>query len=268
MFDYIDIHSHLYFPDFDKDREDEITKLKENKIAAITVGTDFESSQKAIELAKKHENLFATVGFHPGNITSESLTYDISYVSDLADNEKVVGIGECGLDYFREAANNPELQKIQKEIFQKQTDLALEKNLPLMLHIRPQKGTMDAYLDALEILENQKKISGKKLCGNVHFFVGDMEVLKRFLAVNFTVSFTGVITFARDYDGILRATPLDMFMSETDAPFVAPVPHRGRRNSPLFVPEVVKKIAEIRGEDLEVVRRQMIENVKRVFNIK
>ena len=101
----------------------------------------------------------------------------------------------------------------------------------------------------------------------MHFFVGDLDVLKRFLAIGFTVSFTGVITFARDYDEVVRSAPLNMIMSETDSPFVAPIPHRGERNSPLYVPEVVRKIAEIRGENFEMVRKQMVENAKRTFNI-
>jgi Tat protein secretion system quality control protein TatD with DNase activity len=102
---------------------------------------------------------------------------------------------------------------------------------------------------------------------NVHFFVGDLEILKRFLAMGFTVSFTGVITFARDYDEIVRFAPLDMIMSETDSPFVAPIPHRGQRNSPLYVPEVVRKIAEIRGEDFETVKVALYTNAARHFDI-
>ena len=109
--------------------------------------------------------------------------------------------------------------------------------------------------------------SGDKLKGNAHFFAGDMDVLKRLLAMGFTVSFTGVITFTHDYDEFVRSTPLDMIMSETDAPFVAPVPYRGKRSSPLYVPEVVKKIAEIRGESFDVVKKALRDNVLRHFSI-
>lgn len=268
-FEYFDIHSHLYFPDFDIDREEEIQKLKELKIATITIGTDFASSEKAISLAEKHENLFATVGQHPGDVTQDLLIYDndilLSYISKLAEHKKVLAIGECGLDYFRMDAGNVELKQIQKNIFQSHIDLALKVNKPLMLHIRPQKGTMDAYEDALEMLESQKKIDGEKLRGNVHFFVGDLVILQRFLDIGFTVSFTGVITFARDYDEIVRHAPLNMIMSETDSPFVAPQPYRGQRNSPLYIPEVVRKIAEIRGEPLEEVKKAMVENAARNY---
>lgn len=275
-FDYFDIHSHLYFPDYDKDREEEIKKIKKAKIGTITIGTDFGSSQKAIEMAETHDNLFACIGQHPGDLTVDSV-FD-ERLEAIADNPKVVAIGETGLDYFRMPARPPEegaggspddfsLKGIQKTIFEYHIDLALSSNKPLMLHIRSSKGTQDAWDDALAILEHHSKTSGGELRGNAHFFTGDMDVLKRFLAIGFTVSFTGVITFTRDYDELIKYTPLDMIMSETDSPFVAPTPHRGKRNSPLYVSEVVKKIAEIRGDDVEVVREAMLVNVKRVFGV-
>ena len=258
-YDYIDIHSHLYFPDFDYDREDVISKMKKEKIAAITVGVDFDSSDRAIQLAEKHQNLFATVGQHPGDVMSKTV-FDIR-LAGLASKLKVIAIGECGLDYFREAAEDLKLREVQKVIFQKHINLALQKGLPLMLHIRPSKGSQDAYLDALQILE------GKNTRGNVHFFAGDLDVLKRFLDIGFFVSFTGVITFIRDYDELVKYVPRDRIMSETDSPLVAPLPYRGKRNSPLYVPEVVKKIACIRGEDVETVEDELLANARNMFNI-
>ncbi len=266
-FEFFDIHSHIYFPDYDKDREEEIQKIKEAKIGTITIGTDFDSSQKAIELAEKHDNLFACVGQHPEDLNINSV-FD-ERLKALADNKKVVAIGESGLDYFRlskDPASAELLRAKQKSIFEYHIDLALSSGKPIMLHIRPSKGTYDAYLDALDILEHHSKLSGGKLRGNTHFFAGDMDILKRFLAIGFTVSFTGVITFTHDYDELIKYTPLDMLMSETDAPFVAPVPYRGQRNSPLYVPEIVRKIAEIRGELLETVKKAVIDNVLRHFS--
>ena len=278
-FDYFDIHSHLYFPDFDADREEIIAKMKEEKIATITIGTDFDSSQKAIELAEKHHNLFATIGQHPGDVTLdtifderlETLFSSISPKRSEGNKEKavatIVAIGECGLDYYRMDPDDIKLKDVQKKIFQKHIDLAMKKDLPLMLHIRPQKDSQDAYLDALEILEDfhggKASVNSGKLRGNVHFFVGDLDVLKRFLNIGFTISFTGVITFARDYDELVRHIPLNMVMSETDAPFVAPLPYRGKRNSPLYVLEVVKKIAEILGEPFEKVKTTLRDNALR-----
>ncbi len=262
-YDYFDIHSHLYFPDFDKDREAEINKMKHEKIGTITIGTGFDTSKLAVEMAESHENIFACIGQHPGGVDENSV-FD-ERLTELAENKKVVAIGECGLDYFRMSPDTLDLKTIQKSIFEYHIDLALSVDKPLMIHIRGSKGTQDAYNDALDILEHHQKLSGGKLRGNAHFFTGDESTLKRFLDLGFTVSFTGVITFTHDYDELVKMTPLNMIMAETDAPFVAPVPHRGKRCSPLYVSEVVLRIAEIKGEDLELVKATILDNVKRVF---
>ena len=136
-----------------------------------------------------------------------------------------------------------------------------------MLHIRPSKGSQDAYDDALEILESHAKVHGEKLRGNTHFFAGNLETLKKFLAIGFTVSFTGVLTFTHDYDELVRYAPLNMLMSETDAPFVAPVPHRGSRNSPLYIPEIVSAIARIRNDPPDLVKKTLVKNAMRNFKI-
>lgn len=262
-FEYFDIHSHIYFKDYDKDREHEIEKLKKANIGTITIGTDYDTSKIAVELAKKHSHLFACIGQHPADLKEDSV-FDERF-NHLADNAKVVAIGECGLDYFRMESDNLALKSIQKTIFEYHIDLALEKGLPLMLHIRCSNGTEDAYEDALAILEHHNKISGDLLKGNVHFFAGSDNVLKRFLAIGFTVSFTGVITFTDDFNELVKSTPLSSIMAETDSPFVAPVPHRRTRNSPLYVPLIVEKIAELRGEPLEAVKQTILANVKAYF---
>ena len=164
--------------------------------------------------------------------------------------------------------NSKETKKLQKKLFEAQIDLALEVGKPLMLHIRPSdKISYDAYFDSLEILESYNKIHGSKLKGNAHFYVGNTEILKRFLDISFTASFSGVVTFTHEYDEAVKFVPLNMIMSETDAPFVAPVPFRGKRNEPAYVVEVVKKLAEIRTENMYVLNDSIVENFKRVFGV-
>ncbi len=171
----------------------------------------------------------------------------------MLKDPKVVAIGECGLDYYR---MEPESIEKQKKAFIEQVELANEIGKPLMLHIR------NAYKDALEILKQYAKVKG-----DVHFFAGTSEDAKGFLDFGFTLSFTGVITFTHDYDEVIKNIPLDMIMSETDSPYVTPVPYRGKRNEPSYVREVVKKIAEIKGLPEEEVAKAIIANAKRVFAI-
>lgn len=258
---YFDIHSHLNLSPLSEDRARIIKILEEKEIATITVGVDFETSAQAVALAIESENLFASVGLHPSDVMTKH--FDLDEFRNLAGKNKVVAIGECGLDYFRIDAGDGTIKNLQKEIFNKQINLAIEKNLPLILHIRPKMGTMDAYEDVLEILEAMET----KPRGDVHFFVGTPVIAERFLKLGFYLSFTGVITFARDYDEVIRLAPIDRILTETDAPFVTPVPYRGQTCEPWMVEEVVKKIAEIKGLDAEIVRLQILQNVKNLFNI-
>lgn len=263
--EYFDIHSHLYFPDFDKDREKEIEKMKKEGIATIVIGTDLASSKECVRLAKEHENIFACIGQHPGDLKPDSV-FD-EHLRKLANDKKVVAIGECGLDYFRMEGDDHELKLIQKTVFEYHVDLALDLNKPLMIHIRDKKGSYDAYLDALQILEHHFKISGGELKGNVHFFAGNKDILQRFINIGFSVSFTGVITFTSDYDELVQLTPLDLLLAETDAPFVTPAPHRGKRNSPLYVPIIIERMAELRGESAETIKKALFDNTLRHFPV-
>ncbi len=252
---YIDIHCHLNFPEYDSDRDGVISRAQEEEVGMIIVGTDLESSKKAIEIAERYENIWATVGMHPTE-TAEAFEYE--KFLELAKNKKVVGIGECGLDYFRADENS---FKKQEEIFIEHIKLANEVKKPLMLHIRSSKDK-NAYKDAFEIVKAHAKV-----LGNLHFFAGSMEDAKLYLGLGFTFSFTGVITFARNYDEIIKFLPSESLMSETDAPYVSPDPFRGKRNEPIYVREVVKKIEEIRGDSEENIGAQIIDNARKMFAI-
>jgi len=258
MLNHFDIHAHLNFPEFDEDREEVVARAKENSVGIINVGVDKESSLKAVELADKFDDVYSIVGLHPNYTCGDgehykSEEFDIEFYKNLCANPKVVGIGECGLDYFR---TDPSLSDIQKREFIKQIHLANEVKKPLMLHIR------QAYSDAIEVLKKESKEGG-----NVHFFAGTWEEGQKFLDLGFTLSFTGVVTFAKDYEELVKNTPLDMLMVETDCPYATPVPHRGKRNEPSYVVEIVAKIAQIKGLPANQVAETIRSNVRRVFRI-
>lgn len=256
---YFDIHSHLESPKFDKDREDIISRMQDEGVFTITVGTDLENSKRAVRLSDKYENVFASIGLHPTDMKEDFREKD--YVG-LVENSKTVAIGECGLEFFRLGENAEDEKKRQIDIFKKQIDFAVKYDKPLMIHCR------EAHIETIEILEEKKKQFGDKLKGNIHFFSGDVEIAKKYIELGFTISFAGVITFAKDYDEVIKEISLDKIMSETDSPYVAPVPYRGQRSEPIFVKEVVKRIAEIKGLDYEEVKKVVVENAIRIFGVK
>lgn len=275
---YIDIHSHVNFSAFDEDREAVMARAKEGEVIVINVGTQVDTSKKAVEMTEQYLNTYAIVGLHPihtdvsfhdekelgeegKEFTSRGEIFDKDAYREMLKNPKVVGIGECGLDYFR--CTKESIEK-QKQAFVKQIELAQEFNKPLMLHIRnnPKDEKLNAYQDVLQILEEYPNVKG-----DVHFFAGSLEDARSFVARGFSISFTGVITFTTDYDEIIKDISLSMIMTETDAPYVAPVPYRGKRNEPVYVIEIVKKIAKIKDLSENEVAEQIIENAKRIFGI-
>ncbi len=282
---YIDIHAHVNFKAFDDDRDEVMRRAHDNDTIVINVGTQIDTARKAVAMTNEYqEGVYAIIGLHPihtgasyhdtkelgegGNeFTSRGEIFDKEAYRELLKNPKVLAIGECGLDYYRMDIESVEKQK---NAFIAEIELANELDKPLMLHIRnnPKDKTRNAYFDALEIL---KKYSSQNLPagsrGDVHFFAGGPEEAKAFLDFGFTLSFTGVITFTHDYDEVIRSTPLDRIMSETDCPYVAPVPYRGKRNEPVHVREVVKRIAEIKNLPESKVAEAIIANAKRVFGI-
>lgn len=280
---YFDIHSHVNFAAYDADREEVISRAHEALVGMINVGTQKESSESAIALAEKYEEgIFATVGVHPTHLTEELRYHDANEFTEkefqnahfewdeavymaLASHPKVVAIGECGLDYYRLSGQGltPDIKKLQHDIFSAHIALANKLGKPLMLHIRPSKGTFDAYLDAYTLLKHEAKVRG-----NVHFFVGSLDIAKKFWDMGFSTSFTGVITFTRDYDEVVRAAPSDALMSETDCPYVSPAPFRGKRNEPVYVIETVKKMAHVRGEKIEQTAAQLMHTVHSMFRLK
>ncbi len=255
---YLDTHSHIYEKKFDKDREAVFARMKELQVGTIVVGTCLETSKKAVE-SVEGVVLGATIGVHP---TDTNETFDPKVYTKLL-SDKVVGIGECGFDYFRTPRD--EVYTRQREVFEAQVRFAAENDLPLMLHIRPSEGGVDAHKDALEVIDLYQKIFGATVRGNVHFFTSTKEIAREYVARGFTIAFPGVITFVPELHEVVRDVPLDMMLAETDAPYAAPVPYRGKRNEPTFVLDVIRAIAAIRGEDFVEVATQLRENARHMF---
>lgn len=285
---YIDIHAHVNINAFKDDAEAVLARCREEGVTVVNVGTQADTSRRAVELAEANEadDRFAIIGLHPVHtsasyhdeqelgenmkaFTSRGEEFDAGYYRELAQSKKVVAIGECGLDYFR---LEKDTRGLQERAFIAQIELANELGLPLMIHTRDAKGNSasasaeagvgNVYDDTYEILKAHAKVRG-----NIHFYAGNWEQAKKFFDLGFTVSFTGVITFAQDYEEVVRNAPLDMIHGETDCPYVAPVPYRGQRCEPWMVKEVYKKIAVIRGEDEEKVREQLVQNAKSLFSV-
>jgi TatD DNase family protein len=273
---YFDAHTHPTFVAYDADREEVFARAAEAGVGMNIVGTQYDTSKAAVAAAQGRENVWASIGLHPihtsksyhdaqelgeGNkeFTSRGERFDISNYEKLGQDPKVIAVGECGLDYYRV---DKDTKDMQEDTFIQQIELANRLGKPLMLHIRASQGTQDAYDDALELVKAHTKVAG-----DVHFFAGSWETARKWLDIGFTLSFTGVLTFTHDYDEVVQNAPLDMLLTETDAPYITPVPFRGKRNEPMHVAEVVRAIARIRGADEEAVREQVLANAARVFGI-
>jgi TatD DNase family protein len=269
-FEYIDAHGHLNDKAFDGDREAQKAELLELKIATIVVGTDVAMNENAIAIANPNEGRYAVIGQHPSDGHPE--VFDNDRYRAWAKLPEVVAIGECGLDYYWPEAgawsgDEAKEKKRQYHLFADQIDIARAVDKPLMIHGRPTKGSMDAYRDIIAQLKDAARVPGPEIRGNAHFFAGDIEIAKEFLDLGFTYSFTGVLTFTSDYDEVVRYLPKESLLAETDAPYVAPKPYRGKRNESKYVREVYAAIARIRGVDPEVMRVQLNENARRFFGI-
>ncbi|MEK7193848.1 MAG: TatD family hydrolase [Patescibacteria group bacterium] len=255
----IDSHTHLQFPQFDKDRDEVIKRALDNAIWLVNVGADKESSIKAVELANKYkEGVYATVGVHPHEADKN---WDYEFFKKLAHEPKVVAIGECGLENSKLKNQNSKLQlKNQKELFVKQIELAKEINKPLMIHCR------DAFPDLIRIPITHNSLLNTSP-GIVHFFTGSLEDTKKLLAMGFYFTFGGLITFNRSFDEIIKFIPMEKILLETDAPYVSPAPYRGKRNEPLYIIETAKRMAKIKGVSFEEICRQTTENAGRIFGL-
>jgi len=258
----IDTHSHIHLSTSENKRNDILARMKSENIWTITVGTNTRTSKEAVAFAEAHENIWATAGYHPEHLTSsyvdenegEPGAYSIEEIRSVAtSSKKIVAIGETGLDFFRidDGITIDNAKRIQEQAFREHIKLAHELSLPVVIHCR------NAFDDLARILSDEIS-NGKKIRAIVHCFSGSWEDAKPLLDLGVYLSFTGIITFPpkksedpkQSIHRVIEQMPVDRIMVETDSPWLAPVPYRGKQNEPTYVKYVAEKIAELRKIDI------------------
>ena len=262
---YVDSHAHLEMPQFDPDHEAVLERAREagvETIVAIGSGTGPGSLDCGIRLAEQHAGLYATVGIHPheAKLAEEG---DFAELAKLARHPKVIAWGEIGLDYFYD--HSP--REVQRAVFLRQMEQARAAKLPIVIHCRPSSDSENAWDDCLALLREHWAPSG--LGGILHCFTGSLAHARAALEIGFLISFAGNVTFAKaeNIRQAARELPLDRMLIETDSPFLAPAPHRGKRNEPAFVAQVAGRIAELRGLTAQEVGQATRQNFHSFFKL-
>lgn len=252
-----DTHAHLHFPDLVADLDAVLDRAREAGVAAmVTIGTDRETNPAAVALAERVPGVWATVGIHPHDV-AETSDDDYAAMESLAHaSDKVVAIGEIGLDFFR----NLSPPDVQVGAFRRQLRLARQLGKPVVLHVR------DAHAEALAVLAEERV---QDVGGVMHCFSADVEVARRCLDLGLYISLAGPVTYknARALPDVARFVPEDRLVVETDCPFLPPEPHRGKRNEPAYVQITANRVAALRGVDPEALASAMTDNAARLFNV-
>lgn len=252
----IDSHCHLEMKDFNNDRDEVIERGKKNGITyMVTIGTSLRDCQKAVNIAKSYDCIYAAIGIHPHNAKEiDESVYN--GLRKLAKEDKVVALGEIGLDFFR----NLSPKKIQIERFREQINLARELKLPLIIHDR------EAHEKILDILKQEE---AKDLGGIIHCFSGDYSMARKCVDMGFYIGVSTTITYKNNHrlQDIVRKLPLDRLLVETDAPFLSPQPHRGKRNEPSYVRHGAEKISELKGIPFVEVAEVIFQNTIKILGI-
>ena len=253
---FIDSHSNLDDERFDQDRDILIKSLKERQVdIAINIGADLQTSINSVELANKYDNIYAVVGVHPHS-ASEVTEETLDIFREMSKNDKVVAIGEIGLDFYYD--NSP--RDVQRKWFKEQLKLAKELGLPVVIHSREASQ---------ETFDTIKEAQDGSLRGVMHCYSGSVEMAKEYIKLGFYISIGGPVTFknARVVGEVAEALPLDKLLIETDCPYLTPEPYRGKRNEPMYVRYVAEKIAEIRNISVEELAKATSTNAKKLFGI-
>lgn len=252
----IDSHAHLDMKDFEKDREEVLNRALQGGVShIITIGTDISSSIKALELANRYDFIFSAIGYHPHN-SSDVDSYKLKELGRLVSESKIVAWGEIGLDFYRRYS--PPNRQI--EVFERQLEMAIHFDLPVIIHNR------EAHKEVLTIL---KKVHHGRDKGVIHCFSGDYDLAMEFIEMGYYISIPGTVTYKNAFQvhDVATRIPIEYMLLETDAPFLAPVPKRGKRNEPLFVTHTAQKIAQLKNMDFQEVAFQTSKNAKRLFGL-
>ena len=268
----IDSHSHLNFKVYKDDLSEVIGRCRQAGMKVINVGAALDTSIGAIEIAKQEKDMYATIGLHPIHVFDEKFDPEV-YQKIIDDNPgQVVAMGETGFDYFhmwqnleKGAASIEEAKAKQAEVFRQHIELAKKNNLPVMVHGRNGKDDPNAYRDIYNLLKDSDYNRGM-----VHCYGGSLEEAKKFVELGFHIGFTGIATFDKTgvLEEIIKWIPNDKMIIETDAPYLTPVPHRGKRNEPIFVKYVAERIAQIKGMTVDEVIEVSSNNSIKLFNLK
>ena len=253
---FIDTHAHLDYPHLAEQIDDVLARAQAADIKTIiTIGVKLSTADQPKALADAYENVWCSVGIHPHEAENEPLSCDLDAIREAADHPKVVAIGEAGLDYFYD--NAP--RQRQADSLRAQITVARELDVPIIIHAR------DADDDMAAILEDEYQKGAYR--GVLHCFSSGAELARRALAIGFYVSFSGIVTFksASEIQEVAKSVPLDRILVETDAPFLAPVPMRGKKNEPAFARHTAEFLAELRGVTVERLAEQTTDNALRLF---
>lgn len=253
---FFDSHAHLDDEKFTDDRAEVIARAKENGVTHIVnIGADMESSARSIELTQQYDMIYATVGVHPHD-AKKVIVSDYDQLAQWTRLDKVVAIGEIGLDYYYDLSP----RELQREVFIRQLDVARQTHMPIVIHDR------DAHGETMEILKRE----GKGLIGVVHCFAGSMEMAAELIKMGWYIGCDGPVTFknAAKLPEIMQKIPLERLLIETDSPYLTPVPYRGKRNEPAYVRFVAEHIAGLRGISIEEIAKVTTQNVCDLFKIK
>ena len=252
----IDSHAHLDMKQFDSDRDQVIERAESAGVEhIISVGIDIKSSRNALKLTTHYPSIFATAGIHPHNADNANKN-NLEEIELIAQHDKIIAIGEIGLDFFR----NRSARQNQIEVFTQQLAIAISLDLPVVIHDR------EAHTETVNMLSSFKK---NGLHGIIHCFSGDYKLAKTFINMGFYISIPGTVTYnnASQTQDVGRRIPLNRLLLETDAPFLAPIPYRGKRNEPSYVVHTAQKIANLRSISFEEVSYQTTKNVCELFNL-